>query len=172
MGPPESAASGPAGAGAESAPAALRGVDDGGLSAGSETGLDAEGPGVCGRVAFGWGVSTCFHFLFLFLKTIPVDKNTFRKALKHQLVNIVHFGGPKTEESYSAPFNSRLAAPPLEDITSVLERLGKITVTDLSSLLRAVQSDGSAGVNARWGKLSAGRWLDSLKDGSLSWVAR
>ena len=29
-------------------------------------------------------------------------------------------------------------------------RLGKITVTDLSSLLRAVQSDGSAGVNQRF----------------------
>ena len=37
-----------------------------------------------------------------------------------------------------------------KDITSVLERLGKITVTDLSSLLRAVQSDGSAGVNQRF----------------------
>lgn len=38
-----------------------------------------------------------------------------------------------------------------QDITSVLERLGKITVTDLNSLLRALQSEGSAGINARRG---------------------
>eukprot|EP00435_Cladocopium_sp_Y103_P022967 s720_g5.t1 len=37
-----------------------------------------------------------------------------------------------------------------KDITSVLERLGKITVTDMSSLLRALQSEGSAGVNHRF----------------------
>ncbi|CAJ1351478.1 unnamed protein product [Effrenium voratum] len=37
-----------------------------------------------------------------------------------------------------------------KDITSVCERLAKITVTDLGGLLRAVQSDGSANVNQRF----------------------
>ncbi|CAK9065514.1 unnamed protein product [Durusdinium trenchii] len=48
-----------------------------------------------------------------------------------------------------------------KDITSVLERLGKITVTDLNSLLRALQSEGSAGINARFKSVSEKSFTDT-----------
>lgn len=48
-----------------------------------------------------------------------------------------------------------------KDITSVLERLGKITVTDMSSLLRTLQSEGSAGVNQRFKAVGEKSFTDS-----------
>ena len=56
---------------------------------------------------------------------------------------------PSPSRAFPSPIEP--ARPePRQDITSVCERLAKITVTDLGGLLRAVQSDGSANVNQRF----------------------